>query len=463
MKKHLKWLTYFISGALTLINTPVAKAQSYDPYLMNYPFEIHPLPGGLNNVMVANSNSPEVIKSEGILMSTFPKEDKAFPDAHLEIPLQGRFDIFTHHIAVEREKGDYTNVFQGIIIQNASNKEITLNIESSSTYSTGPDAPFIRIADFIRNDEGKVFAGPGDRVSQDVLREKTYQGYNDTKVRIAPNDFYVLMSDKIPISRFATINGKTSLFKVESSGPVYVADLAMYEKPASIFTADTKPDLRDWLNILQNGRLAEKRDFIPTPLDRPYKGTFYYSRVSGVSVGNEWKAKIINENNYFKIPPKDTGTAYALNTVYNNTYGTKQVQSGYMIKRYDDTAYQSHANYGVTYDIEIPLYNTNKESTSVAISFDSPLRTQNDIFERHVTYYDEPPEKITFRGEFRVRYKSYLGIDKEKYIHVVQRFGQQGLPLVSLFMEPGDKRTVRITYIYPADCTPPHVLTITSN
>lgn len=460
MKKYLNWLTYFISGALTLLHTPNVNAQTY---LMTYPYEVQPLPGGLNNTLVVNSNSPEVIKSEGILMSTFPKEDKAYKDAHLDLPLQGNFEIFTHHIATERETGDYTNVYQCLLIQNASDKEITLDIKSSAAYATGPDASFIKLPDYIRNDEGKIFAGPGDRVSQDILREKTIQSYADSFITIPPNDFYILLNDKIPISRFARSNGKTTLFKIESSGPVYVADLAMYEKPYSPFSSGVKPELRDWLNILQNGRLADKRDYIPTPLDRPYLGTFYYSRVAGVSVGSEWKAKIINENNYFKVPDKDKGIAYALNTVHNNTYGTKQVQSGYMTRRYNDTAYQSHANYGVTYDIEIPLYNGNKESTSVAISFDSPLRTQNDRYEKVLTYYDEPPEKITFRGDFRVRYKSYLGIDKEKYIHVVQRFGQMGLPLVSLFMEPGDRRTVRITYVYPADCTPPHVLTITSN
>jgi hypothetical protein len=460
MKKYLSWLTYFVGSTITLLNPPSVSAQTY---LMTYPYEVQPLPGKLNNIFVANSNSPEIIKSEGVLLSTFPKHGKTYPEAHLDMSLNGKFEIFTHHIAVEREKNDLTNVYQCLLIQNASDKEITLKINSSAKYSTGPDAGFIKLPDYVDNPQGKIFAGPGDRVSQDILREKIYQNESERSVKIPANDFYILMNDKIPISRFAHSNGKTSLFKLETDGSVYVADLAMYEKQSPISNEKIKPDLSDWLNILQNGKLADKRDFVPTPLDRPYVDRFFYSRVSGVAVGSEWKSKIINENNYFKIPEKNKGIAYALNTVYNNTYGTKQVQSGYMIKRYDDTAYQSHANYGVTYDIEIPLYNGNSESTSVAISFDSPLRTKDDKYERELTYYDEPPEKITFRGEFLVKYKSYFGIEKEKYIHVVQRFGQMGLPLASIFMEPGEKRTVNIRYIYPADCTPPHVLTITSN
>ena len=459
MKKYLSLLTYFLSGTVAFFAAPPVKAE---PYSMTYPYEVQPLPGGLSSVLTVNSNSPEIIQSEGILVSTFPKEGKQNPKAHLDTTLSGNFDIFTHHIAVARAPGDYTTVFQGILLQNATEKEITIKINASSTYTTGPDAAFLKLPDFVRNDEGKIYAGPGDRVSQDILREKSHFEGN-REIKIAPKDFYILMNDPIGISRFATRNGKTSLFKLQSSGAVYVADLAMYQKDPAIFWRGAKPELKDWLNILQNGNLSEKRDYRPTPLNQTYAGMFYYSRVSGVAAGNEWKAKIINENNYFKIPAKDNGISYALNTVYNNTYGTKQVQSAYMVRRYDDTAYQSHANYGMTYDIEIPLYNANKESTSVAISFDSPLRTADDLPERRVTYYDDPPEKITFRGEFRIRYKSYFGTDKEKYVHVVQRFGQQGLPLVSLFLEPGEKRTIRITYIYPADCTPPHVLTITSN
>ncbi|MBK9144895.1 MAG: DUF3370 family protein [Candidatus Melainabacteria bacterium] len=36
-------------------------------------FSIEPLPGGLNKRPVVNSNSPEVVSEEGILLSTFPE------------------------------------------------------------------------------------------------------------------------------------------------------------------------------------------------------------------------------------------------------------------------------------------------------------------------------------------------------------------------------------------------------
>ena len=64
----------------------IAQAQpsSSQPQTVTIPQEIRPLPGGLDQTLVFNSNSPEVVQTEGILLSTFPKTDKAFPDAHLD-------------------------------------------------------------------------------------------------------------------------------------------------------------------------------------------------------------------------------------------------------------------------------------------------------------------------------------------------------------------------------------------
>ena len=59
--------------------------------------EVRSLPGKLDTVPVFNSNSPEWIKTEGILLSTFPSNGKKTLAAHLNFPFQGRFDLFAHH------------------------------------------------------------------------------------------------------------------------------------------------------------------------------------------------------------------------------------------------------------------------------------------------------------------------------------------------------------------------------
>lgn len=40
------------------------------------PQQVRPLPGQLDKIPVFNSNSPELILNEGILLSTFPKTNK---------------------------------------------------------------------------------------------------------------------------------------------------------------------------------------------------------------------------------------------------------------------------------------------------------------------------------------------------------------------------------------------------
>jgi len=438
-----------------------AKAQDLETITL--PYKVYPLSGNLNKIPVVNSNSPEVIKSEGILFSSFPSFDKKFKEAHLNKYFEGKFDIFTHHIAVEREKNDLTTLYQGILLYNPTDKIVTLKIISSASYLSQPDSPFIVLSDIVENNQGNIFAGPGDRVSQDILREKNF--INTTDIKINPKKYFLLMNKAIPISNLTPpVNGISTLFKLESDGRLYIADLALYEKK-NLFCSQ-KPELDDWINILNNGKLAEKRDHEPTPLDKPkpYGQPFYYGRVSGVAIGNTWNSFITNNDSEdkFILPEKNNAIVYSLNTVYANTLGTKQVQSANVEKRYFDTAYQAHSNYGITYEISIPLYNKSNEEKEISISFDTPIRISENIQQTELKFYKDPPNKIAFRGEFKIQYKNNLGIDEEKYIHIVQRFGQKGEPILNLKLKPNETRLIKINYIYPADATPPHVLTIST-
>ena len=44
--------------------------------------------------------------------------------------------------------------------------------------------------------------------------------------------------------------------------------------------------------------------------------------------------------------------------------------------------------------------------------------------------------------------------------HLVLRQGQQGPSLGQLMLQPGEEKLVRIRLVYPADATPPQVLTV---
>jgi len=82
------------------------------------PQQVRVLPGQLDSIPVFNSNSPEVVQTEGILLSTFPPEGKQVAFAHLNFPFKGPFDLFAHHIAKAKNREETRTLFQGIIVHN---------------------------------------------------------------------------------------------------------------------------------------------------------------------------------------------------------------------------------------------------------------------------------------------------------------------------------------------------------
>src|SRR4028118_1014477 len=92
------------------------------------PGEVRALPGKLDKVLLFNSNSPEVVQKEGILLSTFPPVGKSVPTAHLNFPVTGRFDIFAHHIAKATSPEDLRTLYLGVILHNSNPKPVTVEV-----------------------------------------------------------------------------------------------------------------------------------------------------------------------------------------------------------------------------------------------------------------------------------------------------------------------------------------------
>jgi hypothetical protein len=74
-----------------------AQSSAKAPEIIVQKNEVRSLPGQLDNIPMFNSNSPEWIKKEGILLSTFPPDGKQVPEAHLNFPFEGKFELFAHH------------------------------------------------------------------------------------------------------------------------------------------------------------------------------------------------------------------------------------------------------------------------------------------------------------------------------------------------------------------------------
>ncbi|WP_416672779.1 DUF3370 domain-containing protein [Egbenema bharatensis] len=480
------------------------------------PQAVRALPGQLDEIPVFNSNSPELVQKDGILLSTFPGDGMRNPSAHLNYPLQGRFDLFAHHIARGIDGDDVRTLFLGVIAHNPGNVPVTIDVLQAVSYLS-QDAPFLDLPSYVANPMGTVYAGPGSRTTNDVLRGQR-QSHWPAQITIPPGGSQLIINAPIPLRRLTVAtdgslppgalippptppiaatatastvgasptpnpnpqtgaiepptppnlrpsnrpvatNGRSVLMHLSSDGPVYLASLAMYA-PGTPTGAERVPTLREWESLLRTGELSSPRDRIPTSPDARAFLRFFYGRVAGVARGSQWTALATDgpEVDHLTIPRPGDAFSYVLSTVDHNTFGTGQIQSAPMLVRYADTAYRAHGNYGIKYDISLPLYNDTDATQRVTIRFQTPLQDEN--LENGLRFRDPPDNQIFFRGTVRLRFTDDLGIPQTRYLHLVQRRGQQGEPLLRMTMRSGSRRLVEVQFIYPPDATPPQVLTV---
>ncbi|MBO9999368.1 MAG: DUF3370 domain-containing protein [Cyanobacteria bacterium SID2] len=426
---------------------------------------MRPLPGRLDDVPVFNSNSPEVVLEEGILLSTFPPADKAHPEAHLDYAFEGRFDIFTHHIARARTREQTRTLFQGILLHNSTARTVRVEVLHGASYLTRPDALFVELPDYVDDRIGTVYSGPGSRATNDVLRGKR-QGNWPAVLELKPGESRMLMNLPIPVGRvIPSSNGRSTLMRLFSDGPVYVACLAMFS-PQNSDNTERIPTEEEWQQLLQTADRAGPRDLEPTPLDRIYDvERAIYSRVAGVAIGSRWEAQLVDRGKIeeedppqLTVPEPGRSFSYGLSTLHRGRLGTEQIQSAQLVRRYPDTAYYAHGNYGIEYNLTLPLFNPSNNSRKVSLLFQTPVK--QDRIDGGLTFFDPPENRVFFRGLVRLQYNDDANVPQTRYVHLVQRRGQVGNSLVTLDIAPRDRRLVRVDFIYPPDSTPPQVLTV---
>lgn len=433
------------------------------------PQEVRPLPGQLDSVPVFNSNSPELVEKEGILLSTFPPEGMATPAAHLNFPFEGRFDVFAHHVY---KALDYDNeqpvlldsLYLGVLVNNPGEEPVTVRVLDGASYVSQPDAPFIPLPAKVRfSPRSPVFSGPGSRVVGDMLQGKR-QDIFPPVITIAPGESAMVLNHPIPIRELEPpINGRSTLAHLESSGPVYVASLAQYVELNEDGT-ETPPSVASWEALLASGELSGPRDRTPAPLPLEEGVQLIYGRVAGVSEGSQWEAIVSDINTpdeILTVPSPGEAFSYGISLLYEGRMGTGQNQSAEMLVRYPDTAYQSHGNYGVRYSLELPLYNSTDAPKTVTVALQTPLK-EDELSEGGLRFLEPPAPQTFFRGPVQVRFKNDRGLPEVRNIHLVMRRGQMGSPLAELTIAPGDIRTVEVDLLYPPDSTPPQILTVST-
>jgi hypothetical protein len=432
--------------ALALVPVAVAPA----PQEIVQTQEVRALPGQLDKVPVFNSNSPEVVQTEGILLSTFPGKGKANPKAHLNFAFTGRFDLFAHHIARPQSGRDY---YLGVLLHNPGSRPVTvLTLQANSYLSNKADAPFIDLPAQVESPLGRVYAGPGSRVSSDVLRRRLQAGL-PVKLEIPPGESRMLANLAMPTS-----SGRSTLMRLWSNGNLYAASMAMEARTTG--QGQQAPTLQEWKTLLMKGDLVQPRDRVPTP-PKQTGGQFIYGRVAGVSQGSQWRGTLTNgaKAAQLTVPKPGQAISYALNTLHHGTLGTNQIQTAPMLVRYPDTAYYAHGNYGVYYNLTLPLHNNTQKAQTITLAIQTPIK-ENRLAKGGLRFYQQPGQPVFFRGSVRLRYQDAKGQTQVRYVHLVQQRGQQGKPILTLELPPGTKQSVEVDLLYPPDATPPQVLTI---
>lgn len=441
------------------IAPPIAQTPAAPPpQEIVQPQTVRPLPGRLDTVPVFNSNSPELVQEPGILLSTFPPQGKRVPTAHLHFPFQDRFDVFAHHVARAKTPDDLRTLYVAVLLQNPGDRPVTIDILQAASYLSQPDAPFIPLPPVVENPLGTVFAGPGGRVMGDILRGQR-QAIFPPQLRIAPRSEALLFNLPIPVKTLdPPLNGRSTLMRLRSSGPVYAASLAQFAT-ATPTGEEQPPSLETWRTLLTTGGLAGPRDRAPSPIGEP--GPIVYGRVAGVAQGSQWQAQLTDapEASHLSIPAPGAAVSYGLATLYGGRLGTGQNQSARMLVRYPDTAYEAHGNYGIHYSLTLPLHNASPNPQAVVVKLQTPIK-EDTLSQNGLRFFDPPPDRTFFRGPVRVRFVNDLGLPQIRDVHLVQKRGQPGEPLVQLQMPAGDRRLVAVEFLYPPDATPPQVLTI---
>ncbi|MGB8702874.1 MAG: DUF3370 domain-containing protein, partial [Thermosynechococcaceae cyanobacterium] len=423
--------------------------QPVPPQTIVRPTDVRPLPGKLDNVPMVNSNSPEWLKKEGILLSTFPAIGKADPKAHLGYPLSGQFEYFDHHYILNPP--DLKTIYIGIVAYNPGRDPIQLTIPDAASNLVLP----------LPGTTPRPY-GDGTRVSDAILKG-VHSPDIPKSILIPPQTYRMLLNQPIPVKGLKRpLNGRSTHLRLNSRNAktnepalIYVASLAMYAKflPNG---QEQAPTLTAWTTLLNQGNLAQPRDKTPTP-PQAVGGSLVYGRVSGVQQGSRWAANLTSPNReVLNLPTPDKPISYALSTLRGGNFGTKQVQAATLLVRYGDTAYEAHGNYDVHYDLTAPLYNNSDRPQTVKVFIETPLNLANNT---SLTFHQKATSSAVFAGLVRLRYKDDTGQPVEQYVTVKQQRGQITQPLLTVALQPKETRPVQVDFLYPPDSTPPQVLT----
>jgi len=423
---------------------------------------VEPLPGSLDALLLVNDNNPELIRSEGILLSSFDGRrgwdgrPLGVPSAHLDVPLNGAFELFSHHVFAGKPESLDSTLWLAVVGAPRGASPVKLRLRGGSTalsQATAPGqsaAPFLPLPPLMLQESTQpVWSGPGSRVATELL-QRSRSPELPAEWSLPAGVLTPLVVLPLPVRGLdPLLNGRNLQLRLASEAPVDLAVLAAFGPN------DTPPDPSVWSRILE-GPLSPK-EHEPTP--RGASGPMIYSRVSGVQVGSTWRGRITDPGSPV-LAASRAPLSWPIASLAKGSLGTGQVQTAALKAFYPGTAWAAHGNYGVTYELSLPLRNDTAAPVKLQLALESPLKHDQPL--GGLRFRVTPAPAVVFRGTVEVA--GLDGADGQpvgrQAFHLVQRAGQQGPALGTVSLAPGQARTLQVRLIYPADATPPQVLSL---
>ena len=454
-----KAATPTVPPASTPTTTPSAAVPRPLPLLRRQ--RVEPLPGGLDPVPMLNDNNPELIRQPGLLLSTFDGQrgfdgrPRAVPSAHLNMALNGRFDLFSHHVFAGTPDRLDSTLWLAVVAAPRGPQPVRLRLLSGATAlsqsldATQPAAPFLPLPALLPQGPTPIWSGPGSRVATELLQRQRSPLLPQDWV-LPPGQLTRLVVLPIPVRGLdPLLNGRNLQLRLDSDGPVDVATLAAFGPN------DRPPPASLWPGLL-NGALAP-REHAPTPPGA--SGAIVYSRVSGVQRGSVWRARLTDPG-ASSLSVSRAPISWPIASLDRGRLGSGQVQTAPLMAFYPGTAWAAHGNYGVEYDLTLPLRNDTTTPQRLQLALEAPLKTDQPL--GGLRFSATPGPAVLFRGSVEV-----VGLDDNsgtpsgrRGFHLVLRSGQQGPMLGTVTLAPGQRRQLQVRLVYPADATPPQVLSL---
>jgi len=315
--------------------------------------------------------------------------------------------------------------------------------------SAQPAAPFLPLPSLMAQGTTPIWSGPGSRVATELLRRERSPLLPQAWT-LPPGQLTTLVVLPLPVRGLdPLLNGRNLQMRLQSSGPVDVATLAAFgplEQP---------PPQAVWAELLEGG--LSPREHSPSP--RGSTGPIVYSRVSGVQIGSTWSGRITDAGSP-TLSVRQAPISWPISSLERGTLGTGQVQSAELKSFYPGTAWAAHGNYGVEYRLSLPLINDTSRPVVLQLALESPLKHDTPL--GGLRFRTRAGAAVMFRGPVEV-----AGLDEARgkasgrqRFHLVLRSGEPGPSLGTISLAAGQQRLLQVRLIYPADATPPQVLSL---